>query len=152
MSKTIVINSGYFNPIHPGHIECMDLSKQLGDELWIIVNNDKQAENKRGVPSFQNENFRIAIVQALKYVDQVFLCIDQDSSVCQSLVMLSQQARDLHGDKVKIIFAKGGDRNIGEVPESQVCRENNIRMIDGLGAKTHNSSDFIKKIIKQKQT
>jgi cytidyltransferase-like protein len=148
MSKTIVINSGYFNPIHPGHIECMELSKQLGDELWVIVNNDKQAEIKRGVPSYQTQDFRIAIVEAIKPVNNVFLCIDQDSSVCQSLVMLSKQAKDLYGSDVKIIFAKGGDRNIGEVPESQICHENNITMVDGLGAKTHNSSDFIKKTIK----
>jgi cytidyltransferase-like protein len=148
MSKTIVINSGYFNPIHPGHIKCMELSKNLGDELWVIVNSDKQAEMKRGVTSFQDQDFRIAIVQSLKHVDQVFLCIDQDSSVCQSLVMLCQQARDLYGNDVKIIFAKGGDRNIGEVPESSICRGNNIIMVDGLGAKTHNSSDFIKKVIK----
>jgi cytidyltransferase-like protein len=147
MSKTIVINSGYFNPIHPGHIECMELSKRLGDELWVIVNNDKQAENKRGQPSFQNQDFRLAIVQSIKHVDQVFLCLDLDSSVCQSLIELSKQARDLHGNEVKIIFAKGGDRNITEVPESQICQECNITMVDGLGVKTHNSSDFIKKSI-----
>ena len=147
MSKTIVINSGYFNPIHPGHIECMKLSKQLGDELWVIVNSDKQAEIKRGIPSFQNQDFRLSIVDALKHVDRVFLCVDQDSSVCQSLVELSKNARDLHGENVKVIFAKGGDRSISEVPESQICRENNILMIDGLGTKTHNSSDFIKKSI-----
>lgn len=147
MSKTIVINSGYFNPIHPGHIECMQLSRQLGDELWVIVNNDLQAEAKRGVKSFQDQDFRIAIVEALKHVDRVFLCIDRDSSVCQSLVNLAQVARDLHGEQVKIIYAKGGDRTIKEVPESSICRENNIIMVDGLGAKTHNSSDFIKKTI-----
>jgi cytidyltransferase-like protein len=45
--KTIVITSGYFNPIHPGHIECFELSKMLGDELWVIVNNDHQAMLKR---------------------------------------------------------------------------------------------------------
>jgi cytidyltransferase-like protein len=147
MSKTIVINSGYFNPIHPGHIECMELSRQLGDELWVIVNSDVQAQIKRGVPSFQNQDFRVSIVQAIKHVDQVFLCIDQDASVCLSLVELAQQAREIHGDDVKIIFAKGGDRNVSEVPESSICRANNIIMVDGLGAKTHNSSDFIQKTI-----
>lgn len=147
MSKTIVINSGYFNPIHPGHIECMELSRQLGDELWVIVNNDKQAEMKRGVPTFQDQDFRMSIVKAIKHVDQAFICIDKDGSVCLSLTQLAQMARKLHGENVKIIFAKGGDRNINEVPESKVCIDNNIVMIDGLGAKTHNSSDFIKKNI-----
>ena len=147
MSKTIVINSGYFNPIHPGHVECMKLSRDLGDELWVIVNNDIQAEAKRGVKSFQDQNFRIAIVEALSHVDRVFLCIDLDSSVCQSLLTLAQIARDLHGENVKIIFAKGGDRGVSEVPESKICLNNSIIMVDGLGAKTHNSSDFIKKTI-----
>ncbi len=147
MSKTIVINSGYFNPIHPGHIECMQLSKQLGDELWVIVNNDKQAKAKRGVKSFQDQDFRMAIVVALKFVNRVFLCTDKDSSVCQSLIELTKTARELYGNDVRIIFAKGGDRNTGEVPEARTCIDNNITMVDGLGEKTHNSSDFINKSI-----
>jgi cytidyltransferase-like protein len=147
MSKTIVINSGYFNPIHPGHIECMKLSKALGDELWVIVNNDRQAEAKRGVKSFQDQDFRIEIVKGIRYVDQVSLCTDTDASVCQSLIQLATKAKDIYGESVKIIYAKGGDRNISEVPETPICKEHNIKIVDGLGAKTHNSSDFIKKAI-----
>jgi cytidyltransferase-like protein len=144
MSKTIVINSGYFNPIHPGHIECMELSKKLGDELWVIVNTDKQAEFKRGVTSFQDQEFRMDIVKALKPVDRVYLCLDADTSVCESLIHLSSIARDQFGDDVEVIFAKGGDRMASEVPETIICRQYEIKIVDGLGAKTHNSSDFIK--------
>jgi cytidyltransferase-like protein len=148
MSKTIVINSGYFNPIHPGHIECMQLSKQLGDELWVIVNNDKQAEKKRGVKSFQDQTFRIAIVDAVKHVNRVYLAIDEideNCSICKTLEKLILLAREEYGDSVNVIFAKGGDRMVGEVPESVLCNQMGVKLVDGLGAKTHNSSDFIKK-------
>jgi cytidyltransferase-like protein len=146
MPKTIVINSGYFNPIHPGHIECMTLSKKLGDELWMIVNTDLQAEDKRGVPSFQTQDVRLAIVYAIKPVDRVYLSIDADQSVCQSILKLAYIARDEYGEDTRIIFAKGGDRSTGNSPETLICNHNNIEIIDGLGAKTHSSSDFIKNI------
>jgi cytidyltransferase-like protein len=149
MSKTIVINSGYFNPIHPGHIECMQLSKNLGDELWVIVNNDKQAEAKRGTTSFQTEATRVAIVEAIKPVNRVYLAIDEVDekiSICQSLLKLTIIARVEFGDDTKVIFAKGGDRSAGNSPETQTCLDNNIQIIDGLGAKTYNSSDFLKNL------
>ena len=46
MSKTIVCCSGYFDPIHYGHIEYLQRSKDLGDKLIVIVNSDKQATMK----------------------------------------------------------------------------------------------------------
>jgi cytidyltransferase-like protein len=65
LKPTIVVTCGYFNPIHPGHIECFTLARALGDELWVIVNNDQQAELKRKVKSFQDEQFRMNVVGAL---------------------------------------------------------------------------------------
>ena len=90
MTKKYGITSMYANPIHPGHIECLQLSKELVDELWVIINNDKQAELKRGVPSFQNEKFRMDVVAAIKYVDRVILAIDEDSSVVESIRLIHQ--------------------------------------------------------------
>ena len=148
MSKTIVITSGYFNPIHPGHIECFYLAKKLGDELYVIVNNDKQAELKRGIASFQNEDFRLKIVSSIKYVDHTILAIDEDGSICKTLEKLARElSSDFEVDK--IIFAKGGDRFASEVPEAKLCTKYNIQIIDGLGLKTHNSSDLIKGLIKK---
>ena len=68
----IVINSGYFDPIHIGHIECMELSKKLGDKLVIILNNDHQCILKKGKP-FMPQDERKKIVEALKPVDKVFI-------------------------------------------------------------------------------
>ena len=134
----------YANPIHPGHIECLEMSKKLGDELWVIINNDFQAELKRGVPSFQDENFRMKVVESIKPVDKVFLSVDKDSSVCKSIYELHKKAKsEFMG--CKIIFAKGGDRFANEIPERKICDELEIEIVDGLGAKIYNSSDLLKK-------
>jgi len=142
MSKTYVITSWYFNPIHPGHIECFELAKELGDELRVIVNNDEQAEMKRGVPSFQENEFRMRVVQSIKPVDQVLLCIDNDGSVCESIRKVVTLILE-NDSNAKFVFAKGWDRFVGNIPEVQVCNELNIDIRDGLGEKTHSSRDYI---------
>jgi cytidyltransferase-like protein len=144
MQKTIVITSGYFNPIHPGHIECFYLARELGNELWVIVNNDEQAKLKRGVESFQNEDFRQKIVKAIKPVDKVILSIDQDTTVCETLRRCVKQILQKDAE-TKIIFAKGGDRFAENIPEMPIIKEYRIRLVSGLGEKTHNSSDFLSK-------
>ena len=141
--KTIVITSGYFNPIHPWHIECLELCKQLWDELWVIVNNDEQARLKTGKTEvFQDVNFRMKIVSSLRVVDQVFLSVDKDWSVCESIKEVTQKIRQKYGDDTKIIFWKWWDRFSWNIPEVQVCQELEIEIKDGLWAKTHNSRDY----------
>ncbi|GHW02772.1 hypothetical protein AGMMS50249_5580 [candidate division SR1 bacterium] len=145
--KTVVITSGFFNPIHPGHLECLELCKELGDELWVIVNNDQQIRLKTGKEEvFQDEKFRIRMVSALKSVDQVFLAIDQDGSVCESIRELVKEIKSLNSDDMRLIFGKGGDRFSGNIPEVQVCEELGVEIRDGLGEKTHSSSDYRGKI------
>ena len=126
----IVAVSGYFDPIHVGHLEYLRLSKKLGDKLVVIVNNNHQCVLKKGKP-FMDEKDRVEIVRSLEMVDEVFLSIDDDKSVCKSL------------EKIKPhIFANGGDRSTGEVPELTVCKKYNIQMTEGLGDKIRSSSDL----------
>ena len=40
------------------------------------------------------------------------------------------------------IFAKGGDRKINEIPESKICEDLGIKIVDGLGQKIRSSSDL----------
>ena len=128
-TKTIV-TSGYFDPLHVGHLECLELAKQLGDKLIVIVNSDLQAKLKKG-ESFMKEEDRMRIVSALKCVDHAFLSIDKDKSQCETLRYIKPD-----------IFAKGGDRTSGEIPESKVCKELGIHIVDGLGEKIRSSSDL----------
>lgn len=135
----------YANPIHPGHIECLTLSKELADELWVIVNNDIQAKLKRWVKSFQDEQFRASVVASLKPVDRVFVSIDQDPSVCLSLEVLIREAQ-AREDVGEVIFTKGGDRFASEIPEKKICDKYGVKIVDGLGQKTHNSSEMIARL------
>tara|TARA_B100000700_G_scaffold78588_1_gene88240 strand:+ start:95 stop:514 length:420 start_codon:yes stop_codon:yes gene_type:complete len=122
--------SGYFDPIHIGHLDYLELAKQLGDKLVVIVNNNHQCKLKKGKP-FMDELDRIRIVESLGIVDEVFLSIDSDRSVCKSLEEIKPD-----------IFANGGDRATSEVPESVVCKKYNIEMVDGLGDKIRSSSSM----------
>ena len=122
--------SGYFDPIHIGHLEYLKMAKDLGDYLFVIVNNDYQSNLKKG-KSFMNELDRVEIVKALKLVDEVFLSIDKDRTVCKSLKKLKPD-----------IFANGGDRSTEEIPEAEVCVNFNIKIIDGLGVKIRSSSEL----------
>ena len=122
--------SGYFDPIHIGHLEYLKLAKELGDKLVVIVNNNHQCVLKKGKP-FMDESDRVEIVRCLEMVDEVFLSIDKDKTVCASLEEIKPD-----------IFANGGDRSTSEIPESTVCKKYNIEMIDGLGDKIRSSSDL----------
>ena len=133
----IIINSGYFDPLHVGHIECMELSKKLGDKLVIILNNDEQVKLKKGKP-FMPENERKRIVESLKPVDEVLVSIDKDRSVCESIKAIAEKYKG-H----EIIFAKGGDRFSDEILEARVCKEFGIKIIDNVGKKIQSSSWLI---------
>lgn len=128
----VVVVSGYFNPLHVGHLDMIEKAAKLGDKLVVIVNNDKQVKLKGSVP-FMSEADRVRVIGALKGVDKVFLSIDGDKTVCRSLTKIKPN-----------IFANGGDRHsIGDVPEYPVCKKFGIKMVDGLGRKIRASSELI---------
>ena len=56
-TKILVICSGYFNPLHKGHIEYLKRSKEAGTFLYVIVNNDLQREIIRS--NFINSGFQV---------------------------------------------------------------------------------------------
>ena len=128
--KVKIAVSGYFDPIHVGHLEYLKIAKSLGDILVVIVNNNHQCVLKKG-KFFMDENDRLEIVKAIKYVDEVVLSVDQDKTVCKSLELIRPN-----------IFANGGDRSTDEVPETSVCKKYKIEMVDGLGEKIRSSSSL----------
>ena len=83
----VTVASGYFNPLHVGHLEYLRLSKIGTTKLIVIVNNDKQVLLKKG-KIFMKQDERMEIIKALKYVDQVVLSIDEDRSVSKTLEMI----------------------------------------------------------------
>ena len=138
--KRAVIVSGYFNPIHKGHIEYFQNAKTYGDELFVIVNSDLQRGLKVS-KEFQDENERVFIVENLRLVDKCFLSIDIDRTVIESIKMIFNQ----FGDQYKLAFANGGDQNNNTIPERLICEELGIKLIDGLGGKIQSSSWLLNK-------
>ena len=134
--EKVVIVSGYFDPLHVGHLEYLQMASQLGDKLLVIINNDEQAILKKG-ESFMSEKDRMEIVFALECVDEVLISCDTDASVCKSIELAAQ-----FKPMADLIFAKGGDRNFGEVPEVDICKKLGIEMVDNLGEKIRSSSEY----------
>jgi N-acetylglucosaminyldiphosphoundecaprenol N-acetyl-beta-D-mannosaminyltransferase len=137
--KKIIITSGYFNPMHPGHINLFREAKGLGDFLIVIINNDEQTRSK-GSTEFMNENDRSEIVKSVKYVDEVFLSVDKGKSISESLKEIA-----LKFPGCQLFFAKGGDRNAGNIPEEErrICKEFNIQIVNGVGGDKIQSSSWL---------
>jgi len=138
--KAIIV-SGYFNPIHKGHLEYFNNAKAIADQLFVIVNNDHQRELK-GSKEFQDENERMIIVSNIKAVDKAILSIDTDRTVCATIKMIAEQ----YGSEFELGFANGGDQNNDTIPEKPICALMNVALIDGLGDKIQSSSWLLKKL------
>ncbi len=133
----VTVASGYFNPLHVGHLEYLRMAKLRAKHLIVIVNNDKQVLLKKG-KIFMKQGERMEIVRALKYVDQVVLSIDDDRSVSKTLDMISQM---LPGP---MCFVNGGDQSNDTILEKETCERLGIVMNDGLGEKIQSSSNLTK--------
>lgn len=126
-----VIVSGYFSPLHIGHLDMIEAGAALGDKLIVIVNNNEQQSAKKGKVII-DEVDRLRIVSALRAVDEALVAVDNDRTVCESIRHIART----HGD-YDMIFANGGDRSSGEVvPEAVACEEFNIEMVFDMGGNT----------------
>lgn len=143
----IVITSGYFNPLHMGHIKMLQDAKRIGDRVVVIVNNDVQQMMKKG-KIIMPEQDRLTIVRSLKYVDDAWLAIDKDRTVCQTLLMIINHSM-YSGNN--FIFANGGDRDDSKkVPEADICERAGIKMVfDCGGTDKYDSSTRINKELEE---
>ena len=140
MKLKAVIVSGYFNPLHKGHLELFQKAKASGDELWVIVNSDLQRALK-GSKEFMDEKERLIIVKAIGIVDKALISIDTDKTQCETLSDLAEK----YSEDYQLYFANGGDQNNDSIPEVSVCKENGIGLLEGLGDKIQSSSWLLKK-------
>ena len=137
MNKVSV--SGGFDPVHIGHVQMLEKAKALGDHLTVILNSDKFLLEKKGY-IFMPYNERKKILLGFKAVDEVVKCIDKDNTVRETLKKMKKE-------NLVDIFANGGDRkNIKDIPEYEICKENGIKMIFGVGGgKIQSSSKLVSK-------
>lgn len=135
----IVVTSGGFDPIHPGHILYLQNAASHGDKHICIVNSDKFLDKKKGY-HVQGWIARMTILLNIKGVDYVIPAVDEDNTVCQTLRWIrAEYPNDV------ILFCKGGDRKKDEIPEKDVCDELGIIIWDGMGGynKVDSSQDII---------
>jgi cytidyltransferase-like protein len=131
---SIACVSGYFDPIHIGHIEYFKMSKGVAYKLMVIVNNDEQAVLKKG-RAFMPVEERIKINQELKCVDYVVKSVDLDRTVCKTLETVTPRPT---------YFCNGGDQNNDSIPEADICNKLGIHLLDGFGEKIQSSSWLVK--------
>ena len=136
--KKLVMVSGGFDPVHIGHVRMFNEAKALGDELVVVINNDNWLKFKKGF-TFMSELDRKEIIEAFDAVDKVLLTSHEeatdDISVCKELEQIRPD-----------IFANGGDRKAGNIPEYDLCEKLGIKMVFnvGEGGKVRSSSDLVK--------
>jgi cytidyltransferase-like protein len=141
MSKPkAIIVSGYFNPLHKGHLELFENAKASGDQLWVIVNSDLQRELK-GSKEFMDQGERLIIVSAIGIVDKALISTDKDKTQRATLGDLA----DKYSSEYELYFANGGDQNNDTIAEVPVCKEKGIGLLEGLGDKIQSSSWLLKK-------
>lgn len=128
MTRTVSIVSGYFNPLHVGHLRMMRAARQIGDLLVVIVNNDDQQILKKGriiIPVAD----RLEIVAGLRDVDRAIVAIDTDNTVNETLALLR---RDHPSER--LVFANGGDRSSSlKIAEADTCTSLDIEVRFGVG-------------------
>ena len=130
----VVMTSGGFDPIHPGHISCILESAQYGDVLVVVVNGDGFLRAKKG-KAFQDLRTRCLIVSALREVDFVVpFEVEDDSTVNTALEVIRPD-----------VFTKGGDRiDAMTIPEWDVCQQIGARVVTGVGLpKEWSSTDLL---------
>lgn len=137
-NKAIIV-SGYFNPLHKGHLELFEKAKIKGDELWVIVNSDYQRKLK-GSKEFMEEDERLTIIKAIRIVNKALVSIDKDKTQRETLSYLAKK----YISKYDLFFANGGDQNNKSIPELGVCKDIGIGLIEGLGNKIQSSSWLLK--------
>jgi len=140
MKPKLIIVSGYFNPLHKGHIEYFNTAKSEGDSLLVIVNNDNQRKLK-GSKEFMLQEERCLIIKELSVTDIVILSIDNDRTVIKTLEKIHNE----FSSSYELFFANGGDQDNETIPETDICRKLTIKLIDGLGDKVQSSSWLLKK-------
>ena len=131
--EPLIIVSGGFDPVHKGNIKLFKAAAEYG-KVYVLLNSDKWLTRKKGSP-FLPYDTRRDVLSNMECISKVHLVDDRDDTVVAGLIKL----RNLYPNR-KIIFANGGDRKEGNIPELSLCEELGIEAVWGLGGQKIDSS------------
>jgi cytidyltransferase-like protein len=148
IKRKIGVVSGYFNPLHPGHLDMLRVVRNLSKLVIVIVNNDFQREKKGTLP-FLSAQDRALILMSLRYVDQVFVSISLEDDVSTDLITVAKLYPKNRND---IIFYNSGDRDEASwhPKEVEACQKLGIGMEYLKLEKINSSSIILENVIKAK--
>ena len=126
----IVWCNGTFDILHPGHIELFKVGKSLGDKLIVATDTDEKIRQDKGASKpINNLCDRISMLQAIKYIDEVFYFNDRKE--LEGLI-------ELYSPDILLL---GDDWKGGDVVGKEYARE--VRFLPRLN---YSTTDIIKKI------
>lgn len=147
----VMLMSGGFDPVHRGHVECIQRGLDLADEVWIGLNSEKWLRNKKG-KSFMSEDERLYIMSHIKGVTWSYVMNPRESNDDTAVDFIERakiewQRRGNKWEKGTFAFGNGGDRVSGRVPPSEedICNQLGIDLVWGLGDKVQSSSWLLEK-------
>lgn len=145
----VILISGGFDPIHKGHIECIQRANKLADEVWVGINNDSWLKRKKG-KYFMEQSERKFIMENIKGVSHVYVMnpkIHNDDTAIDFIDHARIKYIRENGELPKgvIAFGNGGDRTQTTTPENSVCDSYGIESVWGLGDKIQSSSWLLEK-------
>ena len=117
--KHIVCVSGFFDPVHSGHIHYFNSIKKKGYKLMVIVNNDSQVKLKKGIVNTPDEE-RAKIIREFRCVDYVAISIDNDLTQCKTLQNINPRPD---------FFCTGQYTHNVNIPEADICSSLGIKLI-----------------------
>ena len=107
---TVVFTNGCFDILHRGHVKYLKATKELGDYLIVGVNSDSSVKRLKGLDRPVNkQEDRVAVLQAIKYVDEVIV-FDEDTPY--------RLIKEVKPD----IITKGGDYTQDNVVGNDIAR------------------------------
>lgn len=127
------IVSGYFNPLHHGHLDLFEAAAERAGYLIVIVNNDRQQILKKN-RIIQEQDVRARIVRALRVVDDVYIAVEDGPGIDGTFDLIRAAYPD-----TELEFCNGGDRRgLDDLPSEELsaAQRNDIRLHYGIGG-TH---------------
>lgn len=129
-----VFTNGCFDVLHVGHVELLKYCSTLG-EVFVGLNSDESVRRLKGpTRPFNNERNRLAILESIKYVNQVFI-FEEDTPY------------DLIKSIGPDLIVKGGDYKPEEVAGYDLCEVKIFETLKGYSSTALIENMSISKIV-----